>query len=37
MHTYHHAKQPISKWMKDLKIKPDILNLIEEKLGSTIE
>ena len=37
MHTYHHAKKPISKWKKDLKIKPDILNLIDEKMGKNLE
>ena len=26
-----------SKWIKDLNIKPDTLNLIEEKLVSTLE
>ena len=26
-----------SKWIKDLKIKPATLNLIEEKVGSTLE
>ena len=26
-----------SKWIKDLNIKPTILNLIEEKVGSTFE
>ena len=26
-----------SKWIKDLNIKPDILNLIEEKVGNTLE
>ena len=26
-----------SKWTKDLKIKPTKLNLIEEKMGSTLE
>ena len=26
-----------SKWIKDLNIKPATLNLIEEKLGSTLE
>jgi hypothetical protein len=26
-----------SKWMKDLKIKPDTLSLIEEKGGNTLE
>ena len=26
-----------SKWIKDLNIKPAILNLIEEKVGSTLE
>ena len=26
-----------SKWMKDLNIKPATLNLIEEKVGSTLE
>jgi hypothetical protein len=26
-----------SKWIKDLKIKPDTLNLIEEKLGKSLE
>ena len=27
----------MSKWIKDLNIKPDTLNLIEEKVGSTLE
>ena len=27
----------MSKWMKDLNIKPTTLDLIEEKLGSTLE
>ena len=26
-----------SKWIKDLNIKPDTLNLTEEKVGSTLE
>ena len=26
-----------SKWIKDLKIKPDTLNLIEEKVRNTLE
>jgi hypothetical protein len=26
-----------SKWIKDLNIKPDILNLIEEKVGKSLE
>jgi hypothetical protein len=26
-----------SKWIKDLHIKPDTLNLIEEKLGKSLE
>ena len=26
-----------SKWIKDLNIKPATLNLIEEKMGSTLE
>jgi hypothetical protein len=26
-----------AKWIKDLNIKPDTLNLIEEKAGSSIE
>jgi len=26
-----------SKWIKDLKIKPDTLNLIEEKVGKSLE
>jgi hypothetical protein len=26
-----------SKWIKDLHIKPDILNLIEEKVGESLE
>jgi hypothetical protein len=26
-----------SKWIKDPKIKPDTLNLIEEKLGKSLE
>ena len=26
-----------SKWIKDINIKPTTLNLIEEKLGSTVE
>jgi len=26
-----HSKKLKSKWIKDLNIKPDILNLIEEK------
>jgi len=26
-----------SKWIKDLHIKPDILNLIEEKVGNNLE
>jgi hypothetical protein len=30
-------KKPTSKWMKDLNIKPYTLDVIEEKLGSTIE
>jgi hypothetical protein len=31
------AKQLKSKWIKDLKIKPDILNLIDEKMGKNLE
>jgi hypothetical protein len=27
----------ISKWIKDLTIKPDTLNLIEEKVGKSLE
>ena len=26
-----------SKWIKDLNVKPDILNLIEEKVGNSLE
>ena len=26
-----------SKWIKDLNIKPDTLNLIEEKVGNSLE
>jgi hypothetical protein len=26
-----------SKWIKDLNIKPDALNLIEEKMGNILE
>jgi hypothetical protein len=26
-----------SKWIKDLKIKPDTLNLIEDKVGKSLE
>jgi hypothetical protein len=26
-----------SKWIKDLNIKPDIRNLIEEKVGKSLE
>ena len=26
-----------SKWIKDLNIKPDTLNIIEEKLGKSLE
>jgi hypothetical protein len=26
-----------SKWIRDLQIKPDILNLIEEKVGKSIK
>jgi hypothetical protein len=26
-----------SKWIKDLYIKPDILNLIEEKMGKSLQ
>jgi hypothetical protein len=26
-----------SKWLKDLNIKPDTLNLIEEKVGKSLE
>ena len=26
-----------SKWIKDLNIKPDTLNLIEKKVGNTLE
>ena len=26
-----------SKWIKDLNIKPDTLNLIEEKMGKNLE
>ena len=27
----------MSKWIKDLNIKPDTLNLIEEKVGKSLE
>ena len=27
----------IPKWIKDLNIKPDILNLLEEKVGKSLE
>jgi hypothetical protein len=27
----------MSKWIKELHIKPDILNLIEEKVGNSLE
>jgi hypothetical protein len=26
-----------SKWLKDLNIKPDILNIIEQKVGNTLK
>jgi hypothetical protein len=26
-----------SRWIKDVNIKPDALNLIEEKVGNTLE
>jgi hypothetical protein len=26
-----------SKWIKDLNVKPDTLNLIEEKMGKSLE
>jgi hypothetical protein len=26
-----------SKWIKDLNIKPDIINLIEQKVGKSLE
>ena len=29
--------KPKSKWIKDLHIKPDTLNLIEKKLGKTLD
>jgi hypothetical protein len=29
--------KPKSKWVKDLNIKPNMLNLIEEKVGKNIE
>ena len=31
------STQLMSKWIKDLNIKPAILNLIEEKVGSILE
>ena len=32
-----HCTKLKSKWIKDLNIKPDILNLIEEKVGNNLE
>jgi len=31
------TKLKSSKWIKDLDIKPDTLNLIEEKMGKSLE
>jgi hypothetical protein len=32
-----HCTKLKSKWIKDLNIKPDTLNLIEEKVGKSLE
>jgi hypothetical protein len=32
-----HCTNFCSKWIKDLKIKPDTLNLLEEKVGKSLE
>jgi hypothetical protein len=34
IHTIYPLK---SKWIKDLNLKPDILKLIEEKVGNSLE
>jgi hypothetical protein len=38
IHPYlSHCTKLKSKWIKDLHIKPDTLNLIEEKVGNSLE
>ena len=37
IHSYHSAKKLNSKWIKDIKIKLDILSLIEDKVGNSLE
>jgi hypothetical protein len=37
IHTYLLCTKLKSKWIKDLNIKPDILNLIEEKVVKSLE
>ena len=36
IHNYHSTKRK-SKWIKDLNIKPVMLNPVEEKMGSSLE
>jgi hypothetical protein len=36
IHIYHFTKLK-SKWINDLHIKPDTLNLIKEKMGNSLE
>jgi len=37
IHSYLLVLSSTLKWMKDLHIKPDILNLIEEKMGKSLK
>ena len=34
---FSHGTKLYSKWMKDLDIRPDTLNLTEEKVGNSLE
>jgi hypothetical protein len=37
IHIYHLAQKLKSKWIKDLNIKPDTLNLTEENVVNSLE
>lgn len=38
LHAYHPAENSASSgWIKDLNIRPGTLNLIEEKMGNSLE